>query len=185
MRNRILGRTASLLAPLAMAFVLGGCAGVLSPLGRGASVGVAPSDRLFLSVAPFDAVVRAELARGGLDADRTWEDVNAEIRYQLALRRQEEALDSAGATVAATVTVRHLQPGSGNAGAFGAFLVTARRAGRTDSVAWDWRARAKDNVPAAFAARHLSRGVAGEVLRSLKPARPSSDEPPPPLMLIK
>jgi hypothetical protein len=168
-----------------LALALAGCA-TLAPGSRGAApVTVSPSDRLFLTVAPFDAVVRAELARAGLDPDRTWEDLNAEIRYQLALRKQEEALDSAGATVTVTVTVRHLQPGSGNTGSFAALALTARRAKGTDSAAWDWRARARDNVPGAFTVRHLSRAVAGEVLARLKPARARSKEPPPPLILMK
>jgi hypothetical protein len=54
----------------------------------------------------------------------------------------------------------------------------------TDTLAWTSQRPAKENVPAAFAARHLSRLAASEVLARIKP--PAKErEPAPPLHLMR
>jgi hypothetical protein len=175
----------SVLAALCIvgALCLGACAG-MAPARPVATVTVAPSDRLYLEVAPFDSAATADLAAAGLNAARVAEDLDAEIRYQLALRGQEEARSAADATVSVKVAVRRLQPGSGRAGAFASLALTSTRGKAVDSVAWEWRARSRDNLPEAYAARHLARTAAAEVLGRMK-ARTAKREPPPPLVLLQ
>lgn len=169
--------------------LLAGCALSGAKGGNAAAVDVASSDRLLLTVAAFDPVVAAELARGGLDPARVAEDLDAELRYRLALRKQEEALDSAGATVRLRVQVLHLQPGTGNAGNFAAVRLVALRGADSTVSAWDWRPPARENVGGAHVERHLVRGLAGEVVARLKPGRKKNYPPgldtPPPLILLQ
>ncbi len=181
-------KNALLTAMLAFsAFSLSGCAG--TGAGKsGGSLSVAPGERLLLEIAPFDPVVSAELTRGGLDPARVAEDFEAELRYQFALRKQEEALDSAGATVRLRVELRHLQPGSGNAGAFASIRLAALRADDSAASAWEWRPLARENVPQTHAGRHLVRSLSKEVIAHLKEAArkdPSGMDYPPPLILLK
>lgn len=168
-----------------IAISLSGCAGTAK---TGGSLSVAPGERLLLAVAPFDPVVSAELTRGGLDPARVAEDLDAELHYQFALRRQEEALDSASATVRLRVELRHLQPGSGNAGAFASVRLAALRANDSAVSVWDWRPSARENVPPPHAGRHLVRSLSKEVFAHLKDAPrkdPSGMDYPPPLILLK
>ncbi|HAO98945.1 MAG TPA: hypothetical protein DCQ83_02750, partial [Fibrobacteres bacterium] len=79
---------------------------------------VTSSDRVFLRLVPLDSVVGVELSRAGLDATKTHDALLSEFHYQLFLKKQEEAQDSAGSTVRVTVTIQHLQSGSGNSGSF-------------------------------------------------------------------
>ena len=162
--------------------MLGGCA-ALAPGRATASVTVAPSDRLFFEVAPFDSAAVLDLSRAGLDPARVAEDVSAEIRYQLALRGQEEARAEGDATVRVKFAVHRLEPGAGNSGAFASFALVSVRGKDVDTVAWEWRARARDNVPEAFAARHLARTAAMQALDRMK-ARAPKREPAPPLILL-
>ncbi|HEX2613086.1 MAG TPA: hypothetical protein VHO02_05810 [Fibrobacteria bacterium] len=162
---------------------LGACAG-LAPSRPAASVTVAPSDRLYLEIAPFDSAAMADLSGAGLNAARVADDLDAEIRYQLALRGQEEARSAGDATVSVKVAVRRLQPGSGRSGSFASFVLISTRGKSLDTAAWEWRARSRDNVPEAYAARHLARTAAAEVLGHMK-ARTSKREPPPPLVLLQ
>lgn len=182
----------SVLLPAALALCLASCAASRGAGKNTAPVPVSPAERLFMTVVPFDAVVAAELARGGLDPARVADDFESELRYLLALRRQEEALDSASAVVRLRVEVRHLQPGAGNAGSFAAVhLVTYRGSNGADSAVsdLDWRPSARANVPAAHAARHMVRELSREVTARLsvrKKKRLASDlDYPPPLMLMK
>jgi hypothetical protein len=176
------------IAALSAALLFTACAG--SGTGKSAtSLRVAPSDRLFLSIAAFDPVVAAELTRGGLDPARVASEFDAELRYQLTLRGQEEAIDSVGATVQLRVEVRHLQPGSGNAGAFAAVRLVALRADESTESEWEWRPLARENVPAAHVTRHITRELSREVLARLK-AGPRKNanagmDYPPPLILLK
>jgi hypothetical protein len=171
-----------LAAALVSSFLLGGCAS----LGAGratTSVTVAPSDRLYFEVAPFDSAAVGDLSRSGLDPARVAEDVNAEIRYQLALRGQEEARAAGDATVSVKFLVRRLEPGAGNSGAFGSFALVSTRGKAVDTAAWEWRARARENVPESYVARHLARTAAKQALDRMK-ARPAKREPAPPLILL-
>jgi hypothetical protein len=179
---------AAIVAVGAMALLFTGCAG--SGAGKSAtSLRVIPSDRLFLSIAAFDPVVSAELARGGLDPARVAAEFDAELRYQLTLRKQEEALDSAGAAVRLRVEVRHLQPGSGNAGAFAAVRMVAYRESDSTFSEWEWRPSARKNVPEAHVTRHLARELSQETLARLKAGQRKNFSPgletPPPLILLK
>ncbi len=174
----------------ALAALFPGCA-ALFPGTSGPAVNVAPNERLFLTVAPFDSTVRAGLSRAGLDPDAVEKELDAEIRYGLFLRGQEEAPDSAGAAVTARLTVKHLQPGYGRSGGYAAFVLTGARQDSKGSKAsseqraeWTWEGNARDNAPAMFATRHLARQAAGEVLSRLR--APKKDyEPPPPLHLMR
>lgn len=182
-------RSSLILSLSALALILAGCASSGASARSSASVKVAPSERLFLQVAPFDSVVRAEVLRGGLDAEQVEQDFAAELRYQFALRRQEEAVDSAGAVVGLRVEVQHLQPGAGNAGSFAAVRMVSIRGGEETSVEWNWRPSARENVPPSHAGRHLIRSLSHEVLARVKASRPSRFghelEGPPPLILLK
>lgn len=173
-----------------MASGLSGCAGFLvkTPV---PAVAVEETDRLLLRIVPFDAVVTAELERAGLDPAGLAEEFAAEVRYGLYRRGQEEAQDSASAQVIVDVRVRHLQAGVGNTGAYSAFELTSWRAAErkngvpeTETLAWTSNRPAKENVPEMFAARHLSRLAASEVLGRIKP--PAKErEPAPPLHLMR
>ncbi len=172
-----------------LAALLSGCA-VLFPGAAGPAVNVAPNERLYLTIAPFDSAVRAGLSRAGLDPDAVEKELDAEIRYGLFLRGQREAADSAGAAVAAHLVVTQLQPGYGRAGDYAAFVLTGvRRDGpkwgqRVQRAEWTWEAKAKDNAPPALALRHLARQAAGEVLARLR-APKKEYETPPPLHLMR
>jgi hypothetical protein len=185
--------TASVASVAVFAFLasgLTGCAGILikAPL---PAVAVEVTDRLLLRVVPFDDFVKAELERASLDPARVEEEFAAEVRYGLFRRGQEEAQDSASAEVIVDVRVRHLQAGVANIGAYAAFDVTSWRpaerknsAPATDTLTWTSNRPAKENVPAAFTARHLTRLAAGEVLTRIQPPR-KEREPPPPLHLMR
>jgi hypothetical protein len=172
----------------ATALLFTACAGL-----RGAdnttTVRVDRSDRLYLTVAPFDAVVGAELVRGGLDPAKVGAEFDSELRYQLARRGQEESLDSAGASVRLRVEVRHLQPGSGNAGNFAVVRLVAIRGVDSSSADWEWRPSARDNAPVAHVVRHITRELAREVVAHLKAGSRKNYAPgmdtPPPLILLK
>jgi hypothetical protein len=174
------------------AFLLGisitGCASIGASR-HAESVPVTPADRLFLDVSPFDAVVRAELERAGLKPEQAETEFNAELRYLLALRKQEEARDSAGAMVHLRVTVRHLQPGSGNTGNFAAVTLTATRGKEVKTSEWDWRTASRENVPETYAGRHLIRALSQDVVSRLKASRRKANgsglDYPPPLILMK
>jgi hypothetical protein len=183
---RRLLRLAAGLSILSSAFLFGGCAALFPGAGAPAVI-VAPAERLFLTVAPFDSTVSAELTRAGLDPAAVENELKAEIRYGLFLRGQEESPDSAGAAVTARLTVKHLQPGYGRSGDYAAFLLTGSRPGDAKSsqkAEWTWEANARDNAPPALATRHLARQVAGEALSRLR-APKKDNEPPPPLHLMR
>jgi hypothetical protein len=173
---------AALISVFASTLGLGGCASLAS-LRRPASVTVAPSDRLFLEVAPFDSAALADLGAAGIEPQRMRDELDAEIRYQLVLRGQEEARIPGDATVRVKLSVRRLMPGAGNTGTFASFGLVAARGNSVDSVAWEWRARPGDNVPDAYSVRHLARAAATQALARMQ-ARPVKREPPPPLMLL-
>jgi hypothetical protein len=164
---------------------LSGCAGLLVKA-PAPSVSMEATERLLLRMFPLDAVVVAELERAGLDPARIGEEFAAEVRYGLFRRGQEEAQDSASAQVIVDARVRHLQAGVGTVGTYAAFELTARRADqpKVDTLAWSTRRTAKDNVPVAFLARHLTRMAAGEVLSRIQPPR-KEREPAPPLHLMR
>jgi hypothetical protein len=172
-----------------LAALFPGCAAIV-PGASAPAVTVASAERLFLTVAPFDSVVRAELARAGLDPAEMENELKSELRYALFLRGQDEAPDSAGAAVTARLEVKHLQPGYGRSGDYAAFVLTGARADDPKSsqggekVEWTWEAKARNNAPQAFAVRHLARQVAGEVLARLR-APKKDNEPPPPLHLMR
>src|SRR5690554_1899824 len=107
-----------------------GCAGLFGPKLK--TVSLVKSERLYLDIAPFDSVVVAELNRAGVDPVTLAAELEAEVRYRLYLRGQEEAHDSAGATVVVTFTVHHLQPGSGNTGTYASYSLTGTRARKRD-----------------------------------------------------
>ena len=151
---------------------------------RSAKVFAGPSESLLLRVEPFDSVVKAELLRGGLDPVRFEEEFNTELRYRFSLRGQEEAVDSAGAEVILTVRFRHLQPGSGNKGTFGALHLETLRKGVAQRAEWDWRRPAKANVQPVYLARHMARLAAEEILGRVLATRPRPKEPVPPLQLL-
>jgi hypothetical protein len=143
-----------------------------------------PSESLLLRVQPLDSVVKAELARAGLDPSAFEEEINAELGYHFSLRGQEVAADSAGAEVILTVRFEHLQPGVGQTGTFGAVRMETLRNGKTQWAEWTWRHRARNNVPAAYLPRHLARVAAKEVMDRVLATRPRAKEPPPPLHLL-
>jgi hypothetical protein len=174
-------------APMALAVALGlastHCASLrIKPPVE--TVYVRPSERLFFRVAPFDSVVKAELARAGLDPVRFEEEFNAEVRYRFNVRKQEEAQDSAGALVVLTATIRHLQPGVGNAGTYGEFEVAGRRRKDPVFVAWKWELPSSQNKPAEMLSRDLTRGAAEQLMLRVRKAPPRPKEPPPPLQLL-
>jgi len=160
-----------------------GCAGLFGPKLK--TVSLVKSERLYLQITPLDARVVSELDRAGIDAARFAEELESEIRYRLYLRGQEEARDSAAANVIVTFTIHQLQPGSGNAGTYASYSLTGRRprTRETETVEWTTQARSRDNVPGAFTLRHLARQAADDVLARLQP--PKSNEPPPPLHLMR
>ncbi|MCD6024966.1 MAG: hypothetical protein K0Q91_1882 [Fibrobacteria bacterium] len=143
-----------------------------------------PSESLFLRIQPFDSVVKAELSRAGLDPVRFEEEVHTELRYRLSLRGQEEAADSAGAEVVLTLRFKHLQPGTGQIGMFGAVWMETLRKGAPQWTEWTWRQKARNNVPPIHVPRHLARVAVDQVLDRLLAARPRPKEPPPPLQLL-
>lgn len=165
------------------------CSFLAGGLNSGPNVDVSTSDRLFLTVAPLHSAVVTELERAGIDPDRFADDFEGELRYLLFLRGQEEARDSASATVRVDVNVRRLIPGSGNTGTFGIFGLTADRGGDPETVEWDWAVRARENVPDVYLERHLPRAAAVEVLERLQPSPPlrhSTDlDHPPPLIMFQ
>ncbi len=178
-------RALATLAGLALLSVslLTGCAGLFGPKIK--TVSLVKSERLYLHITPFDSVVVRELDRAGVDAVKLAEELEAEVRYRLYLRGQEEAHDSASAAVIVTFTVQRLQPGSGNAGSYASYSLTGTRPRKrdTETVVWNTQGRSRDNVPGAFTTRHLARMAADEVLARLQP--PKSNEPPPPLHLMR
>lgn len=167
------------------ALMLSGCAGILIKTPPPA-VRVNDTERLLLRVAPFDEVVTAELGRAGLDPARLAAELEAEVRYGLYRRGQEEARDSASAQVLIDLQVRHLQAGAGGSGAYAAFALYGTRPGaaKADSVVWTVHVPARDNVPPSFTERHLIRFAAGEILTRIQPP-PKEREPAPPLHLMR
>jgi hypothetical protein len=129
---------------------------------------VTSSDRVFLRLVPLDSVVGVELSRAGLDATKTHDALLSEFHYQLFLKKQEEAQDSAGSTVRVTVTIQHLQSGSGNSGSFAAGTLQAERNGKIEDATWEIRQSAKDNVPGEFLSLHVPRMLAKEILSRMK-----------------
>lgn len=171
------------LAALVTVSLFAGCAGLFGPKIK--TVSLVKSERLYLRIMPFDSVVVAELNRSGVDAARLADELEAEVRYRLYLRGQEEAHDSASATVMVTFTVQRLQPGSGNTGTYASYALTGTRPRKreVETVEWTTQGRSRDNVPGAFTTRHLAREAANEVLARLQP--PKNNEPPPPLHLMR
>jgi hypothetical protein len=174
-------------APMALAAALGlastHCASLrLKP--ELETVYVRPSERLFFRVTPFDSVVKAELSRAGLDPVRFEEEFSAEVRYRFSVRKQEEAQDSAGATVVLKATVHHLQAGVGNAGTYGEFEVSGRRRKDPVFVAWKWELPSSQNKPAEMLSRDLNRGAADQLMLRIRKAPPAPKDPPPPLQLL-
>ena len=165
-------------------FGLGGCA-LLAPK-PGSQINMEPNDRVFLKVAAFDSTVQAELKRVGLDPARIQEGLVSELHYQLFLKNQEEAPDSAGATLRITVSLTHVQPGTGNSGDFMLGTVTAQ--GKTTQTAdLELRNPSKANIPAEFLSLHLPRSLAKEILAVLKKKTKSPNSElgyPPPLILL-
>ena len=178
-----------LLPVLAVAgFCLAGCA-ALSNGGAKSSdrINITPSDRVFLTVAPFDSTVQAELTRVGLDPVKVRDNLAAELHYQMFLKKQEESPDSAGATVRVSISIRHLQAGTGNSGGFVAGTLLAGRQD-VEKAEWEMRQPAKENVPADFLALHLPRTLAVEIMSRMKsrPKRSGTDlDYNPPLMLLR
>jgi hypothetical protein len=176
------------IAALSAALLISGCAGGLATKSA-STVAVTPSDRLYLTVAPFDPVVAAELTRSGLEPARVAAEFESELRYQLVLRRQEESLDSSGAAVRLRVEVRHLQPGSGNAGNFAVVRLIAMRGDDSTVAEWEWKPSARKNVPEAHVVRHLARELSQETVAHLKSGTRKNFSPgletPPPLILLK
>lgn len=174
-----------LLSALLAGFLLTQCAPMLPAREASSSrLFAGPSETLLLRVQPFDSVVKAELARAGLDPASFEEEVHAELRYRFSLRRQEEAADSAGAEVILTVRFKHLQPGAGQTGTFGAIRMETLRNGQAQWTEWTWRQKARNNVPAAHLPRHLARLAANEILGRVLATRPRAKEAPPPLQLL-
>jgi hypothetical protein len=180
----------------AVALVVGttGCAGLFGQSAT-AALTVANNERVYLSVEPFDDVVTAQLQRAGIDASELQREFEAEVRYRLFARGQEEALDSVGAAVAVGLSARNWQPGFGNSGTYAVFALSMARmvasknadlAGlpSVDSISWTWQARSRDNAPPAYAVRHMARLAADEVVGRIRPPRKPS-EPPPPLHLMR
>ena len=145
---------------------------------------IGPSESLLLRIVPFDSTVKAELARGGVDPVRFEQEFTEEMLYRFTLRKQEAALDSAGAQVILTVTLRHVQPGVGSTGTFVALNAKTQRQTKVDVMDWNWRRPSKANVSTAHLMRDLSRITAEEILKRIPPARPRPKEPPPPLQLL-
>ncbi len=170
-------------ATLSLSIISTGCAGIFARDIE--TVSVLKSERLYLSFAPLDSVVVAELTRAGVDPVKFADELEAEIRYRLYMRGQEESQDSATATVAVLYTIHRLQPGTGNAGTFASYSLVSKRPkhSKAESVEWTAQGRSKDNVPVAFMARHLARQAADDVVARLQP--PKDNEPPPPLQLMR
>lgn len=144
------------------------------------AVHVAGTERLYLRLLSFDSALVAELSAAGIDAAALEADVRAELGYGLFLRGQEAARDSVDAAVRVDARVLHLRPGSGNTGAFAAFSLVSRRGNaKPDSVSWTHRLPARENVPEAFAALHLSRLASRELLARIRPPRKVYETPPP------
>jgi hypothetical protein len=178
-------RLLSLLALACAGLILTHCAPARAARGASsAKLYASPSESLLLRIQPFDSVVKTELARAGLDPVRFEEELNAELRYRFSQRGQEEAADSASAQVILTVRFKHLQPGAGNTGTFGAVWMETFRNGAIQWTEWNWRLKAKDNVPAMHLPRHLTRIAVDEVLGRILATRPRPKEPPPPLHLL-
>jgi hypothetical protein len=164
-----------------------GCASISKGTKTPDRIALQPGDRVFLRVAPFDTTVKTELARIGLDPEKTWQDLSDEMRYQFFLKKQEESPDSAGSTVRVEVALRHLRPGAGNAGDFFSGTLTAERDGTVERADWETRNPARENVPPEFMALRVPRALAGEILSRMKarPRRASSEmDYPPPLILL-
>ena len=171
----------------AASLCLGGCASLLNGSAKSSDrINVTSSDRVFLTVDPFDSTVQAELMRVGLDPLKVRDNLAAELHYQMFLKKQEESPDSAGATVRVAISIQHLQPGSGNSGGFVAGTLQAVRK-EVEKAQWEMRQPAKENVPVDFLALHLPRTLATEILAHMKsqPKRSGTDlDYNPPLMLL-
>jgi hypothetical protein len=163
-----------------------GCASL--PGSASSKVNITPSDRLFLKVAPFDSVVKAELTRVELDPEEIHDDLISELRYQLFLARQEESPDSAGATVRVAISFSHLQPGTGNSGDFMMGTLLAEKDGKIENTNLELRRPAGKNVPGEFLSLQWPRSLAAEILSRMRKKRPRSEsgsaEFTPPLMLL-
>ena len=155
------------------------------PASSSSKLFVLPSESMLLVAQPFDSVVKAELVRSGLDPAVIEKAFNAELHYRFSQRKQEEALDSAAAEVILTVQVKHLQPGSGNAGTFGALRAqTLRKRGTVQRSEWEWRKSAKYNVEPPYLERHIVGLAADEIMSRVLASRPRPNDPPPPLQLL-
>jgi len=159
-----------------LGFFLTGCA--MTGMGGDSanSIDVQPYDRVFLRVEPFNPIVRDELTQIGLDPDKVHDNLAAELHYELFLKKQEEARDSAGATVRVTVIFDHLQPGSGNSGTFIAIRLTSERDGekgpQVNGIHWELRSPSSENVPPEFLSQDVPRTLAKEILKHMKPVPP-------------
>lgn len=173
-----------LLAVVALAGTLGGCASFPGVRNAEPVIAMPLKERIYLKVEPFGPGVVAELNRAGIDPARLEEEFVSELRYGLFLRERTEVFDSAGATIV-TVRVNSLQPGFGNSGTSAKLVLDADPPGRRppETLEWTWRAPASANAPAVFVTRHLARKTAREVLDHLQ--APKDYDPPPPLHLMR
>jgi hypothetical protein len=146
---------------------------------------VGPSEPLLLRTMPFDTVLAAELRRGGVDPVAFEQEFTSELRYRFFLRKQEEAQDSVSARVILSISVKHLQPGTGASGTFAVFEVASNRGGVSERTEWTLRKPSKANVPPVHLARDLSRAAVNDILDRIPAAKPRPKEPPPPLILFQ
>ena len=165
-------------------FGLGGCA--LMGSKPSSQINIEPNDRVFLKIAPFDSTVQSELKRVGLDPAKIYDNLSAELHYQLFLKNQEESPDSAGATVRLTVSLQHIQPGTGNSGDFIKGTLAAER-NEIQKTDLELRRPSKENAPVEFLPMHLPRTLAKEILSLMKKKPPVNNNDlgyPPPLILL-
>jgi hypothetical protein len=161
-----------------MGFFLNGCAALgLNPESSD-YIDIQPSDRVFLQVEPFGPIVRDELTQAGLDPDKVHGDLVSELRYQNFLKKQEEARDSAEATVRVNVVLEHLQPGNGNIGTLIGVTLTSQRDedGKPPlmkKVRWESHHLVTENVPAEFLAQDVPRTTAEEILGHMQRPPPA------------